>query len=196
MFLFHQCCVRRAVYFCCFAVIFWWKTGQDSGLHTVFLQEWRSFKVLLQPKNSTWVKITYICKILFPCLCECSFKAGLGIRSFDFWANRSFFAKKWANERFTQKLSNSFIRSFLVSKMSDSLTSFISSERPKQIAHGRSFLVSDLSDSFTSLIFGEWPEQFVHIAHFWWVTWAIRSHHSPKMREWENRSFFKIKKPI
>ena len=27
-------------------------------------------------------------------------KAGLGIRSFDFGANSSFFVKKWANERF------------------------------------------------------------------------------------------------
>ena len=29
----------------------------------------------------------------------------------------------------------------------------------------RSFLVSNLSDSLTSLIFGERPEQFSHIAH-------------------------------
>ena len=30
-------------------------------------------------------------------------------------------------------------------------------------------------------------------AHFWWATWAIRSHCSPKKREWGNRSFFKLK---
>ena len=41
----------------------------------------------------------------------------------------------------------------------------ISGERPEQIAHGRSFLVSDLSDLLSSLIFGERPEQFAHIAH-------------------------------
>ena len=38
--------------------------------------------------------------------------------------------------------------------------SLIFGERPERIAHGRSFLVSDLSDSLTSLIFGEWPERF------------------------------------
>ena len=41
----------------------------------------------------------------------------------------------------------------------------ISSEWPERIAHGPSFLVSDLSDSLTSLIFGEQPERFTHIAH-------------------------------
>ena len=44
-------------------------------------------------------------------------------------------------------------------------SSLISSECPEQIAHGYSFLVSDLSDSLTSPIFGEQPEQFTHIAH-------------------------------
>ena len=56
------------------------------------------------------------------------------------------------NERMSnslKKMSDSLIRSFLVSEMSDSLTSLISSERSEQIAHGRSFLVSDLSDSLS-----------------------------------------------
>ena len=70
----------------------------------------------------------------------------LGICSSVFWANRSLFAKKWANERFAQK--------------------------NERFAHGRSFLVSDLSES---LIFGEWPERFAHIANFWWAIWANRS---------------------
>ena len=48
------------------------------------------------------------------------------------------FAKKWANEGFAQKKSDSLIHSFLV---------------------------SDLSDSLTSLSFGEWLERFAHIAH-------------------------------
>ena len=51
-------------------------------------------------------------------------------------------------------MSDSLIRSFLVSEMSYLLTSLISSERPEQIAQGHSFLVSDvskLSDSLTSL---------------------------------------------
>ena len=45
--------------------------------------------------------------------------AGLGIRSMVFWANRSFFAKKWANEQFAEKTSNLLIHSFLVSNLSD-----------------------------------------------------------------------------
>ena len=50
-----------------------------------------------------------------------------------------------------KKISDSLICLFLVSEMSDSLTSLISSERTEQIAHGRSFLVSNLNDSLTSL---------------------------------------------
>ena len=38
-----------------------------------------------------------------------------------------------------------------------------------------------------SLIFVERPERSVHIAHFWWATWAIRSHRSLKKRECANR---------
>ena len=59
------------------------------------------------------------------------------------------------NERMSdslKKMSDSLIRSFLVSEMSDSLTLLISSERFEQIAHGHSFLVSEMSDSLTSLI--------------------------------------------
>ena len=64
----------------------------------------------------------------------------------------SFFAQKWANERFAQK--------------NEQFTpSLIFGERPERIAHGRSFLVSNLSDLLTSLIFGERPERFTHIAH-------------------------------
>ena len=58
-----------------------------------------------------------------------------------------------------KKMSDSLIRSFLVSEMSDSLTSLISSER---IAHGRSFLVSEMSDSLTSLIWFKQNEQFAN----------------------------------
>ena len=78
--------------------------------------------------------------------------AGLGICSSVSWAHRSFFAKKWVNKQFGQKNEH----------LAHSL---IFGERPEQIAHGHSFLVSDLSDSLTSLIFGEWPERFAHIAH-------------------------------
>ena len=53
--------------------------------------------------------------------------AGLGIRSSDFLANRSFFAQKLANEQFTH--------------------SHIFDERPERFAHDRSFPLSDLSES-------------------------------------------------
>ena len=51
-----------------------------------------------------------------------------------------------------KKVSDSLIHSILVSKMSNSLTLLISSERFEGIAHGRSFLVSEMSDLLTSLI--------------------------------------------
>ena len=66
------------------------------------------------------------------------------------WAMRS---KKWA------------IHSFLVSQMSNSLTSLISSERPEQITQGRSFLVSKMRNLLTSLIWFDRKERFIHIAH-------------------------------
>ena len=81
---------------------------------------------------------------LIPFYCESSvfkrislqghFLAGLGIRSFDFRANRSFFPK-----------------------MSDSLTSLISSERPEQIPHDHSNQMSDVSESLILLTKNERP---------------------------------------
>ena len=53
---------------------------------------------------------------------------GLGIRSLVFWAKSSFFAKKWANEQFAQKTSDSLIHSFFMSDLSDLLTSLIKKE--------------------------------------------------------------------
>ena len=76
--------------------------------------------------------------------------AVLGIRSSVFWANHSFFAQKWANERFTQK-NKQFAHSLIFG------------EQPEQLAHGCSFWVSNLSKSLM-------------VTHFWWVTWGIRSH--------------------
>ena len=59
------------------------------------------------------------------------------------------------NERMSnllKKVSNSLIRSFLVSDLSDSLMdAHFFGERPERFAHSRSFLVSDLSDLLTSL---------------------------------------------
>ena len=59
--------------------------------------------------------------------------AGLGIRSFDFRANHSFWSKNERMSDLFQKMSDSLICSFLVGEMSDLL---ISSERPERIAHG------------------------------------------------------------
>ena len=84
--------------------------------------------------------------------CTDHIKSGLGIHSSVFWANCSFFAKKWANERFAHK-NEQFAYSLIFGEL------------PEWIAHGRSFLVSDLSDSLTSLIFIEQLEWFAHIAH-------------------------------
>ncbi len=58
------------------------------------------------------------------------------------------------NERMSdslKKTSDSLIRSFLVSDLSNSLTSLIFGEQPERFAH--------------LLIFGEQPERFANIAH-------------------------------
>ena len=65
-----------------------------------------------------------------------------------------------------KKISDSLICSFLVSEISDSLTSLISSEQPERIAHGRSILVSKISDSLTSLTKKEEMSKNELFAHF------------------------------
>ena len=77
-------------------------------------------------------------------------KAGLGICSSVFRANRSFFVQKWANEQFAEK-NERFTHSLIFG------------ERPERFAHDRSFPLSDLS-------------KLLMVAHFWWATWAICSH--------------------
>ena len=68
-------------------------------------------------------------------------KPGLGIRSWVFRANRSFFAQKYANEQFAQK-NELFIHSLIFG------------ERPERFSHTRSFTLSELSESLM-------------VAHFW-----------------------------
>ena len=85
-----------------------------------------------------------------------------------------------------KKMGNSLIHSFLVSKMSNSLTWLISSERPERIAHGRSVLMFEMSDSLTSFILFERYEQFIHIAH------KKRGNE----RKLGIRSFFELKKNL
>ena len=94
-------------------------------------------------------------------------EAGLEICSSFFWANRLFFSKKWANERFTKK--NERLAYFWWATWANSSWTLI--------------LVSDLSESLM-------------VAHFWWAAWAIRSHHSLKKREWAITCFFKHTKNV
>ena len=107
-------------------------------------------------------------------------QAGLGIRSIDFQANRLFFIKKWGNERFAQKMSDSLIPSFLLSNLGNSLT----------ITH---FLWATWANRSCSLIFDEWNERSAHIAHLIWVKWAIHSDRSPKKGNERFAHFFKKK---
>ena len=77
---------------------------------------------------------------------------GLGIRWSVFWANRSFLRK---NERMSdslKKTSDLLICSFLVSDLSESLMVTHFWWATWAIRSHRSFLVSDLSNSLTSLI--------------------------------------------
>ena len=102
------------------------------------------------------------------------------------------FNKKWANGRFTKKNKRL-------------VHSLIFGERPEQITHGHSFLVSDLSDSLTSLIKKEEMSESliknvqktyqtydftILVALLTWATWAIGSvtvgHLSGAI--WANRS--------
>ena len=85
--------------------------------------------------------------------------SGLGICSSVFWANCSFFAKKWANERLAKTTRDLLIPSIF----------------------GWSFLVSDLSE-------------LLMVAHCWWATWAIRSHHSFLVSDLSNLLTSLIKK--
>ena len=85
--------------------------------------------------------------------------SGLGICSSVFWANCSFFAKKWANERLAKTTRDLLIPSIF----------------------GWYFLVSDLSE-------------LLMVAHCWWATWAIRSHHSFLVSDLSNLLTSLIKK--
>ena len=115
----------------------------------------QSYSICIRPERQAahLFKTYFYTRTLFSW--SCLFKPGLGICSSVFWANRSISAQKWAN------------RSFFWATWAIHSRSLIFSEQPERIFHGRSFLVSDLSNSLTSLIFGERPEQFefAHIAH-------------------------------
>ena len=112
-----RCCLWDRIYFipCCASLLFWTRAG---NLHIGF----PSKSLIFCPKMSEWA-----------------------IRS-----------KKWAIHSSTH---------FWWATWAIRSQSLISSERCEWITHDCSFLVSNLSDSLTSLIFGEQPEQFTHIAH-------------------------------
>ena len=92
-----------------------------------------------EPKYSPVVKSFIVAFSTFH-IGSCT-KPGLGIRSFDFRANRSFLPKNEQMSDSLKKKSNSLIRSFF-------------GERPERFTHDRSFPLSDLGESLM-------------VAHFW-----------------------------
>ena len=114
----------------------------------------------------------------------CVHFAGLGIRASIFWA---FFAQKWANERFAQKNDLLTIahflwatwanRSFLVSDLSNSLTSLTKKEKMSDLlifSKTKSYIKHIKKVKKQDFRFFK-PTYFERSAHFSWATWAIRS---------------------
>ena len=66
-------------------------------------------------------------------------------------------------------MSDSLIRSFLVSEMRDLLTSLTSSEWPEQLAHGRSFDLSEMSEWTNSQPWFQLSSQKKHFAHLGYI---------------------------
>ena len=114
----------------------------------------RSFSLWNRVKELTMQTANYCRKL-----------AGLGILSSVFRAKSSFLPKmsEWAIR--SKKRGIHTFTHFWWASWAIRSQSLISSERCEQIAHGRSFLVSNLSDSLTSLIWFEQNERFTHIAH-------------------------------
>ena len=117
----------------------------------------------------------------------CVHFAGLGIRASIFWANRAFFAQKWANERFAQKNDLLTIahflwatwanRSFLVSDLSNSLTSLTKKEKMSDLlifSKTKSYIKHIKKVKKQDFRFFK-PTYFERSAHFSWATWAIHS---------------------
>ena len=89
------------------------------------------------------------------------------------------FCKKWANEQFAQK-NEPFAHLLIFGERTEQFPHIAHQKwGNEQIAHlyTKKKPILNMSDH----------EGFAHIAHFWWATWAIRSHRSPTIREWENR---------
>ena len=123
----------------------------------LFFNEW--CEQIVQVAHQKWVTMSDS----FRSLTKNEQIAGLGIFSLIFWGNRWVFAKKWANQWFP--LKNEWFAHFWWVTWAICSWSLIFGKRCEWIAHGHSFLVSNLSDLLTSLTFGEGPEWFAHIAH-------------------------------
>ena len=165
----------------------------------------RSQQILDQNKDRHRHKFSTICEQ----------NAVLGIRSSNFGS--LVFCQK--SERMSNLLKKWAIRSFSVSNLSNLLTT-AHSFWPEQIAHGRSFVLSDLTDSLTSLRRNErtfvffitsknWSESPIfcerirkwaicskkneRFAHLSWATWVNCSHllicHEQPERFAHSRSF-------
>ena len=82
------------------------------------------FRILAHATYSTYMNVKGIVKNISPSYLF----TGLGIRSSVFWVNRLFFAKKWATWAICSYCS------FMVSDLSDSLTSLIKKKEMGRIA--------------------------------------------------------------
>ena len=102
-----------------------------------------------------------------------------------------FFAKKWANEWFAQKMSDLLICSFLVSDLTDLLMvahfwwatwanrswSLIFDKQCEWIPYNRSFVLSDLIELLT-------------VAYLIWAIWANERIPNPEL--WSSGQLFKV----
>ena len=99
-----------------------WNSKVRMGTHIIS----RVSKVII---NSKWKRAIYREGVCMAGLVGIYLIAGLEIRSFDFWANNSFFVQKWANERFAH---NSH---FLWATWANCSWSLIFGERNERFTH-------------------------------------------------------------
>ena len=102
-----------------------------------------------------------------------------------------------------KKPSTSFISHCISSKMS--ISENLTSDQGWEFAHRiseriarfmpknerMSHSIKNISDALIRSFPLSDLRKLLMVAHFWWATWAIHSHGSPKKREWAIHSFFK-----
>ena len=117
----------------------------------------------------------------------------VGNSPIEFWSE----PKKWANEQFAQKVSDSLICSFLVSNLFDLLTIahsffFFNCKKRTKIQFFRIFL-SECSFFVSKRANARFTQRNKTFAHLSWVTWANCSHllicHERPERFAHSRSF-------